>query len=230
MPPAISARARSVVRMTMADMAELADRRPGAFRLENADSDLAPPAHAVKATIEAVGRDRYNSYLPLHGLPELREAIAGVLGPRGAAIMSREEPPAPPKSATKSTESLRVLVAEDNAVNQRLILRLLEKRGHHVTLAGNGREAVDAVARESFDLVFMDVQMPELDGFEATASIRLGERVTGGRLPIIALTAHAMKGDREKCLDGGMDDYLTKPIQPAELEALLERWSVRVQA
>ena len=115
-------------------------------------------------------------------------------------------------------------------MNQRLILRLLEKRGHHVTLAGNGREAVDAVARESFDLVFMDVQMPELDGFEATASIRLGERVTGGRLPIIALTAHAMKGDREKCLDGGMDDYLTKPIQPAELEALLERWSVRVQA
>jgi len=76
MPPAISARARSVVRMTMADMAELADRRPGAFRLENADSDLAPPAHAVKATTEAVGRDRYNSYLPLHGLPELREAIA----------------------------------------------------------------------------------------------------------------------------------------------------------
>src|SRR5438128_844011 len=76
MPPAISARARSMVRMTMADMAELADRRPGAFRLENADSDLAPPAHAVKATIEAVGRDRYNSYLPLHGLPELREAIA----------------------------------------------------------------------------------------------------------------------------------------------------------
>src|SRR5205807_4929286 len=76
MPPAVSARARSMVRMTMADMAELADRRPGAFRLENADSDLAPPAHAVKATTEAVGRDRYNSYLPLHGLPELREAIA----------------------------------------------------------------------------------------------------------------------------------------------------------
>ncbi|HET7108973.1 MAG TPA: response regulator [Candidatus Acidoferrum sp.] len=160
---------------------------------------------------------------------ELREAIASALGPRGAGRASRDEQSLAPKSIATSTESLRVLVAEDNIVNQRLISRFLEKRGHHVTLAGNGREAVDAVAQESFDLVFMDVQMPELDGFEATASIRLRERTTGARLPIVALTAHAMKGDREKCLAGGMDDYLAKPIQPGELETLLARWSGRVQ-
>ena len=120
---------------------------------------------------------------------------------------------------------LRVLVAEDNAVNQKLIVRLLEKRGHRVTVAGNGREAVDAAARASFDLVLMDMQMPEMDGFEATAMIRVGERRSGAHLPIVALTAHAMKGDREKCLAAGMDDYLSKPIQPGELEEVLARFA-----
>jgi CheY-like chemotaxis protein len=128
-----------------------------------------------------------------------------------------------------SREVLRVLVVEDNAVNQRLIQRLLEKRGHRVTVANNGREAAEAVQSESFDLVFMDVQMPEMDGFEATATIREREKGGGAHLPIVALTAHAMKGDREKCLERGMDDYLTKPIQPQELDAILERWSARVR-
>ncbi len=122
---------------------------------------------------------------------------------------------------------LRVLLAEDNAVNQRLAMRFLEKRGHIVALAENGREAVAAVAKESFDLVLMDVQMPEMDGFEATATIREKEKGTGRRQSIIALTAHAMKGDRERCLAAGMDGYLSKPIRPEELDTLLETYSAQ---
>jgi PAS domain S-box-containing protein len=154
---------------------------------------------------------------------DLRETIARVMGLReGSEAAAVREPVAPERR--DAADGLRVLVAEDNAVNQKLIVRLLEKRGHRVTLAGNGREAVDAAERESFDLVLMDMQMPEMDGFEATAMIRVRERQSGQHLPIVALTAHAMKGDREKCLAGGMDDYLSKPIQPAELEEVLRRY------
>lgn len=115
-----------------------------------------------------------------------------------------------------------MLLAEDNAVNQRLAVRLLEKRGHHVVVAGNGAEALAAMEKEDFDLVFMDVQMPEMDGLEATAVTRGKEKISGKHQPIIALTAHAMKGDREKCIAGGMDGYLTKPIRPQELDDVLE--------
>jgi CheY-like chemotaxis protein/HPt (histidine-containing phosphotransfer) domain-containing protein len=118
---------------------------------------------------------------------------------------------------------LRILLAEDNAVNQILVVRLLEKEGHRVTVAGNGREVLDRVAKERFDLVLMDVQMPEISGFEATASIRRREGGTGVRLPIVAMTAHAMKGDRERCLEAGMDGYVAKPIQAAELFQVIER-------
>jgi CheY-like chemotaxis protein len=118
--------------------------------------------------------------------------------------------------------SLRILLAEDNLVNQRLAMRLLEKRGHLVTVAGNGKEAVVAMEMNTFDLVLMDLQMPEMDGFEATAALREREKETGIHLPVIALTAHALKGDRERCLESGMDGYLTKPIRPQELEAILE--------
>jgi PAS domain S-box-containing protein len=128
---------------------------------------------------------------------------------------------------------LRVLLAEDNPVNQRLALRLLEKRGHVVTLAKTGREALDilgvgkSVGDDSpltvpFDVVLMDVQMPEMDGLEATTLIRNWERQTGGHVPIVAMTAHAMKGDRERCLEAGMDGYVSKPIQPRDLFQLLE--------
>jgi CheY-like chemotaxis protein len=120
--------------------------------------------------------------------------------------------------------SLRVLLAEDNAVNQMLAVRLLEKRGHRVTVAGNGRQALEALAKESFDLVFMDVQMPEMDGMEATQAIREKEKNSGLHQPIIALTAHAMKGDREKCLAAGMDGYLTKPIRPQQLDEVLANY------
>jgi CheY-like chemotaxis protein len=119
---------------------------------------------------------------------------------------------------------LRVLLAEDNPVNQRLAVRLLEKRGHRVVVAGDGREALDAMsATEPFDLVLMDVQMPEIDGLEATAQIREREHGTGRHVPIIAMTAHAMKGDRERCLQAGMDGYLAKPIQPQELFETIAR-------
>jgi two-component system, sensor histidine kinase and response regulator len=131
------------------------------------------------------------------------------------------------RDAREPSSSRRVLLAEDNLVKQRLASRKLEKRGHSVVVAGNGLEALEALEKESFDLVFMDVQMPEMDGFEATAAIRKGERGTGIHLPVVALTAHAMKGDREKCLAGGMDGYLSKPIRPLELDELLQSYLAR---
>ena len=120
-------------------------------------------------------------------------------------------------------QGMKVLLAEDNAVNRTLATRLLQKHGHTVVVVENGRQAVEALERETVDLVLMDVQMPEMDGLEATAAIREKEKKTGDHLPIIALTAHAMKGDREKCLAAGTDDYLTKPIRTADLFAAVER-------
>ncbi len=120
-------------------------------------------------------------------------------------------------SLGKQSTGRRVLLAEDNVVNQRLAIRLLEKQGHHVTVASDGREALAAIEHEEFDVVLMDVQMPEMDGFEATAVIRAMERSTGRHLPIIAMTAHAMRGDRERCLAAGMDGYISKPIDLLEL-------------
>ena len=129
------------------------------------------------------------------------------------------------KDVCEPLQSFRILVAEDNSVNRRLATRLLEKRGHSVAVAANGREAVAAIGKESFDLVLMDMQMPEMDGFEATAANRQKEKFTGTRLPIVALTAHAMKGDREKCMEAGMDGYLAKPIRPDELDEIIEKHS-----
>jgi CheY-like chemotaxis protein len=120
---------------------------------------------------------------------------------------------------------VRVLLAEDNKVNQMLAVAVLKKRGYDVTVADNGREAVDLVRRSQFDVVLMDVQMPELDGFEATAILRAAEAETAKRLPIIAVTAHAMEGDRQRCLAAGMDDYVSKPIDPDRLEAAILRWT-----
>ena len=153
---------------------------------------------------------------------ELREAIAKVLGARdqdGAIpLVTRFSL----QDARDPSAFFRILVAEDNPVNQRLVVRLLEKRGHHVVVAGNGREALEVLGKENFDLILMDVQMPEMDGMEATTAIREKEKGTGAHQRIIALTAHAMKGDRERCLAAGMDGYLTKPIRPPELDQILE--------
>ena len=125
-------------------------------------------------------------------------------------------------SLNESHRSLRILVAEDNAVNRMLVTALLSKRGHTSVSVVNGREAVAAVANSVFDLVLMDVQMPEMDGLQATAAIRKAEELTGVHVPIIALTAHAMKGDREACLAAGTDEYLSKPVNATELFALIE--------
>jgi len=127
-------------------------------------------------------------------------------------------------SLREASNHLRILLVEDNAVNQVLAARLLEKRGHTVIVAGNGKEALAVLEKQSFDLVFMDVQMPEMDGFAATAAIRAKEKISGNHLAVIAMTAHVMVGDRERCLAAGMDDYLTKPIRPAELTGLLARY------
>jgi CheY-like chemotaxis protein len=158
---------------------------------------------------------------------ELREAVARALGAKeqegvgplitGFPLHDRREPSA----------CLSVLLVEDNAVNQRMVARLLEKRGHRVVVAANGRKAIAALETDAFDLVFMDIQMPEMDGIEATAAIRKKEQLSGKHQAVIALTAHAMKGDQERCLAAGMDGYLSKPIRPQELDAILETYLAR---
>ncbi|HYL62508.1 MAG TPA: response regulator [Candidatus Methylomirabilis sp.] len=158
---------------------------------------------------------------------ELREAIGRVLGAQTEEGVIPLVTRFSLHDAREPGMFLRILLAEDNLVNQRLAVRLLEKRGHSVVVAGNGLEALQALEKERFDLVLMDVQMPEMDGLEATAAVRTKEKRTGVHQPIIALTAHAMKGDREKCLVGGMDGYLTKPIRPAELDRLLQTYVAR---
>jgi len=135
---------------------------------------------------------------------------------------SGKQSPAVAPAPTLEVRTLAVLLAEDNTVNQKLATRLLEKMGHRVTLAANGVEAVRAHAAGRFDLILMDVQMPEMNGFEATARIREHEKATGEHVPIVALTAHAIRGDRELCLAAGMDDYLSKPLNASALAAKLE--------
>jgi CheY-like chemotaxis protein len=142
---------------------------------------------------------------------ELLEAIQVSLN--RSARLNAPTPQPVSAAASASGQKLRILLAEDNLVNQRLVLRLLQKRGHTVVVACTGREALTISGREAFDLLLMDVQMPELNGLEATAAIREREQGSGQRIPIIALTAHAMQGDRDQCLAAGMDGYVSKPIQ-----------------
>ena len=124
--------------------------------------------------------------------------------------------------------SLQILLAEDNLVNQKLAIRLLEKRGHQVTVVSNGKEAVFAMEKRTYDLVLMDVQMPEMDGLDATRLLREREQSTAGHQPVVAMTALVMKGDREKCMAAGMDGYLTKPIRPQELDEVLDKYMASV--
>ncbi len=150
--------------------------------------------------------------------PDLFDGMMALLATR--TVGDSEAAAAP--LAEPRCRSLRVLLAEDNAVNRTLVVCRLEQRGHTVISAGNGREAVQAWEREPFDLVLMDVQMPEMGGFEATALIREKERNTDRHTPIVALTAHALKGDRERCLAAGMDGYLAKPLRVEELFRVVE--------
>jgi two-component system sensor kinase len=149
---------------------------------------------------------------------DLHSAIAQALG------LQVEQPPGtlPVQKPAESGRPRHVLLAEDGLVNQQVASGLLEAHGHSVVVVNNGAEAVRAVERESFDIVLMDVQMPEMDGLEATRAIREWEKTTGKHIPIVAMTAHAMKGDRERCLQAGMDYYLTKPIQSKALYETVE--------
>ena len=115
-----------------------------------------------------------------------------------------------------------MLLAEDNPVNQRVAARLLEKRGHVVVLAENGVRAIEEFQKQRFDLILMDVQMPVMDGVDATAAIRQNEKITGGHIPIVAMTAHAMEGDRQRFLESGMDGYISKPVHSRELFETIE--------
>jgi PAS domain S-box-containing protein len=151
----------------------------------------------------------------------LLDAIMTTLGP-SASVENGAGPAAAHAAPGEGRRTLRLLLAEDNAVNQRLAVSLLEKRGHQIVVVGNGREALAALDERRFDAVLMDVQMPEMDGLEAAATIRAREAVTGAHVPIIAMTAHALKGDRDRCLAAGMDSYVSKPLRPRELFEVLE--------
>ncbi len=150
---------------------------------------------------------------------ELFDALVLVLG---VAAPEDEVPGAAVAEKPSRVRPLRVLLAEDSLVNQKLAVGLLEKHGHTVVVANHGREAIAALESQHFDLILMDVQMPEMDGFEATAVIRTKEKRTGAHIPIIAMTAHAMKGDRERCLEAGMDGYVAKPIRARQVFETIE--------
>jgi PAS domain S-box-containing protein len=156
---------------------------------------------------------------------ELREAIVRVLSAKG-------QPGTAPMITQRAlvengnpASGLHILLAEDNPVNQKLALRLLEKRGHHVVVVSNGREALAALDKSSYNLVLMDVQMPEMDGLEATALLRGKEKISGNHQTVIAMTAMVMKGDHERCMAAGMDGYVSKPIRVQELDEALDRYS-----
>ena len=163
-----------------------------------------------------------SAYLIKPILPgELLDAVCRIIPVAGA----KKDPVLPSQNASPKDwqRTFSILLAEDNTVNQALAVRLLEKRGHHVTVTSDGLAALAALEKSTFDVVLMDVQMPVMDGFAAAAAIRTKESVTGGHIPIIAMTAHALKGDVERCLAAGMDAYIAKPIHAADLYGMLEK-------
>ena len=168
----------------------------------------------------------FSGYLPKPIRPALlRKCLALVMGREEASGSDRDLITRHTVAET-ARRRLRVLVAEDNATNSIIAIKMIEKLGHVAEAVGNGREAVESLQRMPYDVVLMDCQMPVMDGFEATRVIRgPGSRVRNPKIPIIALTAHALKGDRELCLQAGMDDYLSKPVNPRDLAAALDRWS-----
>ena len=155
---------------------------------------------------------------------DLLEAIGATIAAVPPKETRRGEAPGAESVAVESwgRTARRILLAEDGAINQQVAVRLLEERGHSVVVVNNGRAAVEQMAAQPFDVVLMDVQMPEMDGLEATAAIRRAEEQTGGHVPIVAMTAHAMKGDRDRFLAAGMDGYVAKPVRPHELYAAVE--------
>jgi two-component system, sensor histidine kinase and response regulator len=150
--------------------------------------------------------------------PELLDAILLAIGGQVERQLARNA-----QGGRATGDTLRILLVEDNAVHRIVATAILRQNGHTLVHAADGVEAVEISRSESFDLILMDVQMPEMDGFEAARRIRQAEHETGRHTPIVALTAHAMDGDRERCLEAGMDDYLSKPLKKADMLALLRQ-------
>ena len=155
---------------------------------------------------------------------DLAETILGVVG---AGVVGEVFAGAPVESRVDVPVGRSILLVEDGLVNQRVAVGLLRRKGHDVAVANDGLEAIEALAKRTFDIVLMDVQMPTLDGFQAAQIIRQNERESGRHTPIVAMTASAMKGDRERCLDAGMDGYVSKPIDPQQLYQAIEEFAPR---
>ena len=153
---------------------------------------------------------------------DLLDAITSHLG---TATRDKQGPGQDSDATSRAVEPMKLLLAEDGKVNQMVTIKLLEQRGHSVVLAEDGQIAVDLHEKQSFDAILMDVQMPSLDGYDASKIIREREEQTGQHIPIIAMTANAMKGDRETCLEAGMDDYVSKPVRSAELYSVVEKYA-----
>jgi CheY-like chemotaxis protein len=186
-----------------------------------------PPVILLLAPSElaAVAAHPHAHLAPIHLHKPVRrqDLVTAIRSARAEKTAPIVEAPLVGRSGSEAVPSsrLRVLLVEDNVVNQMVAEALLEKRGFDVVVAGNGREGLEAFRRSRFDLVLMDIQMPEMDGFEALAAIRALEAGSGRRTPVVALTAHAMKEDRERCLAAGMDDYLSKPIEASRLYSII---------
>ncbi len=199
-----------------------------ARRIQEEFGDAAPPILILSSAGEHVSADDLEKLGVSRALTkpvkqsDLLDAITRVFG-----TATRDEVAADVESRPPGIPPMKVLLAEDGRVNQMVAIKLLEGRGHSVVLATNGRQALGALEREQFDAVLMDVQMPEMDGYEATGAIRENEKKTGAHIPIIAMTANAMKGDRESCIEAGMDDYVAKPVRSQELFTTLEKYAAK---
>jgi CheY-like chemotaxis protein len=160
---------------------------------------------------------------------QLRDCLGMVISNHSLEFAGRTAPIVTRYSvAEQKKRNIKILLAEDHPVNQKVVLRTLEKMGYQTEAVTNGQEVLSALEKIDYDLILMDVQMPEMDGFEATRAIRQKEKKTGLHVHIIAMTAHAMKGDRERCLEAGMDDYVSKPIQPNSLSDAIKRWGKEI--
>jgi signal transduction histidine kinase/DNA-binding NarL/FixJ family response regulator len=215
-------RARAAGAPFDAVLVDAADARSPAAALASLLAGKAAPPRVALVSVRGFGRDEAPAAVRKPLSP--RDVVAAV-----CAVISRESTPraAAAPSAAPGERRCHVLVAEDNEVNARVLTKVIRRLGHDITVMGSGRATVEALARAHYDLVLMDVQMPDMDGLEATRRIRAREALTGARTPIVALTASAMKGDEALCLEAGMDAYLPKPVLPDELRRLILRMLAR---